>query len=108
MLYYDEDFPRLDAFRPQKKPLEEMGDTEEILLDRMNRHWVGNAVAVYRNIRSKGGEISRGTQMDLLEFLSWTNCEEESLDESEWDEERWFRNFLLQQKAKAGPPTNVR
>lgn len=65
--------------------------------DRMEKGWLRNAIEIYENIRGKNGEISPGSQRDFLEFLAFYNSEDQSesdLVESEWSEERWFRNYL--------------
>ncbi|KRX37792.1 Protein PTCD3 -like protein, mitochondrial [Trichinella murrelli] len=86
MLDYDE--PRLNAFRPQKLPVEENGSTEEDLIDRMRKIHVQAAIAVYENAVKKGVQISQETLLAFLEFLCYYNATQPNLEISA--ERRWF------------------
>ncbi|KRZ17179.1 Protein PTCD3 -like protein, mitochondrial [Trichinella zimbabwensis] len=86
MLDYDE--PRLNAFRPQKLPVEEKGSTEEDLIDRMRKIHVQAAIVVYENAVKKGVQISQETLLAFLEFLCYYNATQPNLEISA--ERRWF------------------
>ncbi|KRY76930.1 Protein PTCD3 -like protein, mitochondrial [Trichinella pseudospiralis] len=88
MLDYDE--PRLNAFRPQKLPVEENGFTEEDLIDRMRKIHVQAAIVVYENAVKKRVQISQETLLAFLEFLCYYNATQPNLEISA--ERRWFES----------------
>lgn len=89
---YDEDVPRLAAFRPIQRPTSESADDEESLNDRIDRLWVKSAVAVYENAVAHQRPISTATRLKLLELLVFYNHEEPNeLPESAV--EIWSRSF---------------
>lgn len=91
---YDEDEPRLSAFRPTQKPRTENGDNEEALNDRIDRLWVRSAMTVYENAVTRNRPISTPTLLKLLELLAFYNHDDPVADLPEAPVEVWFRQHM--------------
>ncbi|CAL4058593.1 unnamed protein product, partial [Meganyctiphanes norvegica] len=91
-----EDDPKIEAFIPQIDFNPEDKDAvvnEEMLMDLMEKKLVNDAIVVSRIMKERGIELSEAVCQQLLEFVSFYNCEE-TLSE-DWVEERWYQQSSL-------------
>lgn len=94
LFMYDQDEPRLDAWRPKARPLNEDAENvnEALLLDRIEKRWISNCIEIYERLKNENKSLSNETQLKLLEILSYYNCDEPI--ETDWAEKTFYRNLL--------------
>lgn len=85
--------PFIEAFFPKVTYTEESNVSEETLEELIQKSLVADAIQVYKICQSKGIELSDNIRQNLLEFVSYYNCEE-TLEE-DFVEERWYRQGVM-------------
>ncbi|XP_042225053.1 protein PTCD3 homolog, mitochondrial-like isoform X2 [Homarus americanus] len=87
------DDPFIEDFFPKTSYTEESNVSEETLHDLIQKCSVSDAITVYHICKSKAVELSDKVRQELLELVSYYNCED-PLDK-DWVEERWYRQGVL-------------
>lgn len=85
--------PFIEAFYPRLKYTEESSVSEKTLQELIQKCLVSDAITVYQICRSKSIELSDEVCQELLELISYYNCED-PLDQ-DWVEERWYRQGVM-------------
>lgn len=84
--------PQIDSYLPKVVFKEDSPVEERDLKNLIGMRQVNDAIFVYNLLKSKNIELSEATKLDLLQLLSFYNCEEQ-LNE-DYIEERWFQQNI--------------